>query len=255
MPSVRQIGSTPKRALWVSMNIAASPGRVELLREKGARRLQDLVRAPQLTILTLELREPLALGTRQPIATRARVRLGLTDPQPQRLAMHAEITRDMPDRPAALKDQPDTAFSKFLGVLACRWHRGSVPSSQDRSSWLGSLHRTRDGSSFLTAALLLVGAVRAALCREPRARRALRAAPPRHRDRQGEIRRRATYTKSIPARPAAHPVAMASSSGVTRSRTPALISPPPTAVTSAATVCTSYHSPLRPRHSLERVPG
>src|SRR5215217_1865499 len=147
MPSVRQIGSTPKRAVWVSMNITASARSGRAPARKGARRLQDLVRAPQLTILTLELREPLALGTRQPIATRARVRLGLTDPRPQRLAMHAEITRDMRDRPAALKDQPDTAFSKFLGVLAWRWHRGSVSSRQDRSSWLGSLHRTRDGSS------------------------------------------------------------------------------------------------------------
>jgi hypothetical protein len=51
---------------------------------------------------------------------------------------------------------------------------------------------------------------------------------------------------SMAARPAAHPVAITRSSGVTRSRAAAPISPPPTAVTSRPTVSTSHHSRLGP---------
>jgi hypothetical protein len=48
----------------------------------------------------------------------------------------------MRNRPAGLKDQPDTAFSKLVGVPASRCHRGRFSSPQDRSSWLQSLHGT-----------------------------------------------------------------------------------------------------------------
>jgi hypothetical protein len=73
--------------------------------------------------------------------------------------MHAEIARDMRDRPAGLKHQPDTAFSKLWGVLAWRGHRGSVSSPQDRSSWLRSLHRTRDGSFIFSIETTVTSAI------------------------------------------------------------------------------------------------
>src|SRR5215216_4521345 len=122
------------------------PGRVELPREKGARRLQDLVRAAQFAVLALKLLEPLALGARQAIAATAIVGFRLTNPKPQRLAVHAEITRHVRDRPAALEYQPHTTLSELIRILARGWHRRRLSCPQDRSSWLRSLHRTRDGS-------------------------------------------------------------------------------------------------------------
>src|SRR3712207_6489247 len=63
----------------------------------------------------LELLHARALNGHQAIVPAAGVGFGLTDPQPQRLAVDAEITGDVRDRPARLKHQPHTAFSKLLG--------------------------------------------------------------------------------------------------------------------------------------------
>jgi hypothetical protein len=41
----------------------------------------------------------------------------------QRLVVDSEISRDMPDRPAGLDRQPDTAINQLLGVLPSSWHR------------------------------------------------------------------------------------------------------------------------------------
>jgi hypothetical protein len=61
MPKVRQIGSTPKRAWWASMNLTAPAGSSRAPARKGARRLHDLVRAAQLTVLVFKLLHALAL--------------------------------------------------------------------------------------------------------------------------------------------------------------------------------------------------
>jgi hypothetical protein len=62
-----QIGSTPNVVRWVSMNrtITWLGGRAPP-REKCRRQLQDLVRAPQLSIFALEVLQPLSLIGRQP---------------------------------------------------------------------------------------------------------------------------------------------------------------------------------------------
>jgi hypothetical protein len=87
------------------MNLTASAGPGRALEQKGARRLQDLVRAPQLADFAFKLLHALALGRSQAIVAGAGVGFGLADPQPQRLALHSQIAGDMSDRPAGLKSQ------------------------------------------------------------------------------------------------------------------------------------------------------
>jgi hypothetical protein len=64
--------------------------------------------------------------------------------------MDPEITRDVRDRTPTLKDQPHTTLSELVGVLARGWHRRRISLLQDKSSWLRSLHRTRDGSALVS---------------------------------------------------------------------------------------------------------
>src|SRR5688500_17283344 len=71
--------------------------RVELPREESRRRLENLVGAPQLPVLTLELLDPLGLRAGHP-RTLARIGLGLAHPTAQRLRGHPELLSDRPDR-------------------------------------------------------------------------------------------------------------------------------------------------------------
>jgi hypothetical protein len=116
------------------MNFTASAGWGRARTRKGARRLQDLVRAPQLAILALKRLQALALGRRQAVAVTATIGLGLADPQPQRLAMHAEIARHMRDRPATLKDEANTPLTQLVRVLGRTRHPGRLSFCRDRSS-------------------------------------------------------------------------------------------------------------------------
>jgi len=94
---------------------------------------------------------------------RAAVSFGLTDPQPQRLAVDTEIARDMGDRPAALEHEPHAQLTQLIRVLGGTRHPGRLSFRQDRSSWPRSLHETRDGSpggsGRLSACFLRVGGV------------------------------------------------------------------------------------------------
>jgi IstB-like ATP binding protein len=93
--------------------------------------------------------KPLALGGRQAIRTLAGIRLGLTERTHTRSVSRwtPRSRADVRDRAAALKDQPHTTLAQLVGVLASGWHRRSISLLQDRSSWLRSLRRTRDGLS------------------------------------------------------------------------------------------------------------
>jgi hypothetical protein len=67
--------------------------RVELPREEGGRRFQDVVGPPEVPDLTLKLGDPLLVGGG---GTRpgGRADLGLTDPAPQRFAVNAQLFCD-----------------------------------------------------------------------------------------------------------------------------------------------------------------
>jgi hypothetical protein len=76
-------------------------GPIELLGEKHARLLQDLVGAAELPVLLLELVDPSSLLGRRARA-RAVVDLGLSDPVPERLRADVELTGDPGDDAVAL---------------------------------------------------------------------------------------------------------------------------------------------------------
>src|SRR4051812_17336349 len=74
------------------------------------------------------------------------VRLGLAHPPTQRLAMNAEITRDVRDRSARLECQPHRALAQLVVVLAGTGHRQILDFLQDRPSWHQGLRQTQPGS-------------------------------------------------------------------------------------------------------------
>src|SRR6266550_1642855 len=106
------------------------PGTVELGREKRARRLEDLIRPAQLTILAFQLDDPLPLGRWHagPLAT---VDLGLVDPVAQGLPVDAQLLGDPSHRPgplagllAQLQHHPHGALAQLRRVSPQGWHGG-----------------------------------------------------------------------------------------------------------------------------------
>src|SRR5262249_42424548 len=71
--------------------------RVELPREENRRRLQNLIRPPQLLALPTQPRQLLNIRTRR-ARPRPRVDLGLPHPLAQRLARHVHLRRHRADR-------------------------------------------------------------------------------------------------------------------------------------------------------------
>jgi hypothetical protein len=104
------------------MNALTSAGPVELLREKHAGGLEDLVGLAQLAVLTLQRLQALTLIARQAILAHAGVSFGLAHPQPQRFLVDAQIARDVRDRTLRLEHEPHRALFELVGVLLWGWH-------------------------------------------------------------------------------------------------------------------------------------
>jgi len=79
--------------------------------------LEDLVRLAQVLDLAAQRRELLALDRRQTVVALASVGLGLTDPEAQGLAMHAEVVGDLRDRTTGIQHETDRALAQLIGVL------------------------------------------------------------------------------------------------------------------------------------------
>src|SRR5215210_6213544 len=110
--------------------------RVELPREESRRRLEDLVRAPQLTVLALELLDPLRLN-RAHTRPGAVIDLGLPDPRTQRLRRHPELLGDRDDRcplrrilTLGLEDHPRRALPDLRRIPAPSCHHAILSSAQ-----------------------------------------------------------------------------------------------------------------------------
>src|SRR6266545_5944815 len=119
---VRQMSSTPKSSRRSSMNALTSIGSGRAPRRKHRRGLEDLVGLAQLLDLAAQPRELLALGRGQAVVARAGVGLRLAHPQPQRLAVHAEVLGDLRDRPARIEDETHRALTQIVGVLPRTGH-------------------------------------------------------------------------------------------------------------------------------------
>jgi hypothetical protein len=61
--------------------------------------------------------------------------------------MHAQISRDLRDRPIALQRQANAARDQLIGVLLRSGHSSGDFLSARTASWLQGLRQTRDGSS------------------------------------------------------------------------------------------------------------
>jgi Integrase core domain len=121
--------------------------RVELLGEKHARRLQDLVRSAQLEVLLPQPLDLLALLAGRQLRPQALVGLRLAHPLAQRLGVDPEITGDVRDRTAALKGKPHPALEQLLWVLPRSRHdSGGSPLPRTESRNRGP-RETRSGSS------------------------------------------------------------------------------------------------------------
>src|SRR5690606_14321161 len=119
---------------------------VELRRgEKRRRRLQDLVRTPQFTILALQLCDPPSVPAGAARRS-ARVDLGTLDPRPQRLRMNVQLAVDPPDRhhplPLGLDRVPRHPRRPLTQLIAVLLRCRHAP----HPSWNQSLHRTRGAS-------------------------------------------------------------------------------------------------------------
>src|SRR6266542_3729542 len=115
-----------------------SPGRVELRREIHGRVLQDRVRTPKLGDLFAQPLQLLALLARQQVTPAAAVGLRLPYPHAQRFVVDAEITRDLPDRPARLECEPHRPLAQLQRILPRGSHDRSISFPQD-DAWFGSL--------------------------------------------------------------------------------------------------------------------
>ncbi len=87
---------------------------IELAGEKHAGGLQDLVRAAQLRDLTAQGFDLLALLAAQDIFAPALVSFGLPNVFAKRLALDAEVPRDVRDRPTRFEHQTRTAVQQLL---------------------------------------------------------------------------------------------------------------------------------------------
>ena len=120
---------------------------VELAREKQRRRLQDLVRPAQLVVLLAQTAGPLRApasstgpGAAPLSASACRTFLR------KRLRVHAEVARDLRDRPLALQRKTNASLDQLIGILLRTCHgRGGSPLPRTESSKRG-LRETRPGS-------------------------------------------------------------------------------------------------------------
>ncbi len=95
---------------------------VELLGEKHARRLQDLVAPAQVTVLAAQRREFFSLGCGEPIFAGAVVGLVLADPDAQRLGVHPEIPGYGTDRSFGLSGDTYRPLTELRRVLRGSGH-------------------------------------------------------------------------------------------------------------------------------------
>jgi hypothetical protein len=87
---------------------------IELAREKHARGLQNLVRATQLRDLTTQGFDLLTLLARQHVLAPNLISFDLPRLFTKRLAVDAEITRNMHDRTTRLEDQTSATVQQLL---------------------------------------------------------------------------------------------------------------------------------------------
>src|SRR4029453_10328509 len=120
--------------------------RVELPREESRGRLENLVGAPQLTVLALELLDPLAAGARPP-GPLPRIGLGLTHPTPERLGRHPELLSDRRDRrPLRLvlvplfKHHPRRPLTDLTRIRRLPRHKAQILSRGRASKFPGAVH-------------------------------------------------------------------------------------------------------------------
>src|SRR5690606_40614940 len=131
--------------------------RVELPRKESRRRLEDLVGAPQLAVLTLELLDPLGLHARDPRAL-ARVGLSLTHPTPERLRGHPELPGDRHDRrplrlilALLIEHHPRRPLADLTRIRRLPWHMTQILSRDRASKFPGAVHcAAPDGSCCAT---------------------------------------------------------------------------------------------------------
>jgi len=93
----------------------------------GARRLEDVVGAPQLSVLIVQP-QLLQLLCGQPVIALAAVGLVLADPVAQGFGVHAQLAGQVRDRPAGLlgAPQPHRSLLQLHRVLAWCHHRSSL---------------------------------------------------------------------------------------------------------------------------------
>src|SRR4051794_37953613 len=125
------------------MNALTSVGLVELLGEKHRRRLEDLVRAPELVVLLAQAPDLLALLRREQLRSGAAVGLGAPHALAQRLRVDAQIVGDVRDRPVAFQREAHASRDQLIGILLRTGHGdGASPPARTESSHR-SLRETR----------------------------------------------------------------------------------------------------------------
>ena len=87
---------------------------IELAREKHAGGLQDLVRSTQLRNLFAQRFDLLALLAAQDVFAPALISFGLPDVFTKRLALDAQVPRDVRDRTPGLEHQTRPAIQQLL---------------------------------------------------------------------------------------------------------------------------------------------
>jgi len=110
------------------------------------------------------------------------VGLGLAHLLAQRLRMHAEIVRDVRDRPLTLERDPNRSLHELVGIFLRSSH-GSGSLSARTASWLQGLRQTRDGSAqptgsaYTSTHISLNGSVRCHLVTAPLGSEAMSPGP------------------------------------------------------------------------------
>src|SRR4051812_20356570 len=97
---------------------------------KHRRRLEDLVRAAQRIDLLAQRLDLLTLGRGRQTRAQALIGLHPADVLAQRLRRHAQVARDVRDRPAALDHNPSAAIKQLRRVLA--WTGASTDPPRER---------------------------------------------------------------------------------------------------------------------------
>jgi hypothetical protein len=100
---------------------------VELGGEKGRRRLQDVLGPAQLSHLTAQGLQLLALCGAQQVLADAGVGLCPSHPLAQGLVVDAKVAGYMGDGAAGVGDHPGTAIEQLIGVFLLSWHGLGVP--------------------------------------------------------------------------------------------------------------------------------